>query len=78
MNKQERLKEKNMATDEFKLTEKLKSEIDSMSHYQMCSVWRFAKTGDPRIMGEAGDYFKKRLFEHFGGFTPEISKDLGW
>jgi hypothetical protein len=47
-----------------------------MSHRDMCSTWRFAKTGDPLIMGETGDYFKTRLFKHFGGFTPEISKSL--
>lgn len=62
---------------EYELTEKRKAEIDAMSHYDMCSMWRFAKTGTTLIMGECGDYFKKRLFEHFGGFTPDISKALG-
>jgi len=62
----------------YELTPELKAEIDNMSHYEMCRVWRFAATGDRRIMGEAGQYFKQRLFDHFGGFTPEISKDLGW
>ena len=54
-----------------------KKQIDEMSHYEMCSMWRFAATGTWQIMGECGEYFKKRLFEHFGGFTPEISKSLG-
>ena len=63
--------------DDFTLTEERKAAIDAMSHYSMCSKWRFAKSGDWMIMGECGDYFKKRLFDHFGGFTPEISKSLG-
>ena len=62
--------------DDWKLTEERKKTIDSMSRYDMCGTWRFAKTGDWRIMGECGDYFKKRLFDDLGGFTPEISKSL--
>ncbi|MBW8002648.1 MAG: hypothetical protein FVQ80_11605 [Planctomycetes bacterium] len=62
----------------YELTDGRKKTIDEMSHHQLCSYWRFAKTGAPLIMGECGDYFKKRLFEHFGGFTPEISKSLGF
>ena len=62
--------------DEYELTEERKAEIDAMSRYDMCSTWRFAATGNWMIMGECGDYFKKRLFEHHGGFTPEISKSL--
>lgn len=55
-----------------------KKVIDGMSHYDLCSKWRFAKTGDPLLQGEVGEYFKDRLFKHFGGFTPEISKALSW
>ena len=62
----------------YELTPELKEQIDSMSHYDMCSTWRFASSGNPLIMGEAGEYFKERLFKHFGGFTPEISKSLSW
>lgn len=58
------------------LTDDRKNEIDNMSHYDMCHVWRFAKIGDWHVMGECGNYFTKRLFKHFGGFTPEISKSL--
>ena len=43
----------------------------------MCSKWRFAKSGDPLLQGDTGDYFAKVMKEK-GGFTPEISKDLGW
>ena len=58
--------------------EKLKATIDNLSHYEMCKIWRFAKSGNPYTLGEVGQYFKDRLFKHFGGFTPEISKSLGW
>lgn len=61
-----------------KLTPELKEKIDKMSQREMCSIWRFAKSGNVYTTGEVGDYFKKVLFEVKGGFTPEISKDLGW
>jgi len=53
--------------------------INKMSHYDMCSLWRFAPVGHlyfNNILPYA-DIFKERLFKHFGGFTPEISKSLG-
>lgn len=55
----------------------MKKKIDSMSQYKLCRKWRFAPVGDPLLKGEVGDYFSKRLNEK-GGFTPEISKRLGW
>jgi len=62
---------------DYKLTPKRKAEIDAMSRHEMCRVWRFAATGNWLIMGECGQYFKKRLFDELGGFTPQISKSLG-
>ncbi len=59
------------------MTDEEKKTIDGMSQYDLCRKWRFAKTGDPLLQGETGDYFANRLKEK-GGFTPEISKDLGW
>jgi len=59
------------------MTDEHKETIDSMSQYQLCSKWRFAKTGDPLLQGETGDYFSKVMKEK-GGMTPEISKSLGW
>jgi hypothetical protein len=59
------------------MTPEQKKQIDSMSQYDLCRKWRFAKVGDPLLQGEAGEYFSKVLKEK-GGFTPEISKDLGW
>ena len=56
----------------------LKNKIDSMSHYEMCRLWRFDEGNNPLLQGEVGDYFADRLFKHFGGFTPAISKSIGW
>jgi hypothetical protein len=60
------------------MTDKEKETIDKMSQYELCSRWRFSKDGDPLFQGETGEYYKKVLFEQKGGFTPEISKSLGW
>lgn len=59
------------------MTNEQKQQIDSMSQYQLCSRWRFAKLGDPLFQSDTGVYFKKVMNEK-GGFTPEISKSLGW
>ena len=55
--------------------------IESMDHFTMCRLWRFAPAGSEIYFDSTlptGEAFKKRLFEHFGGFTPEISKELRW
>jgi hypothetical protein len=59
------------------MTAEQKAEIDAMSQYELCRLWRFAKCPHPLLQDETGAYFKKRLAE-MGGFTPEISKELGW
>ena len=59
------------------MTLEQKEQIDAMTQYELCRMWRFAKTGEPLLQGETGDYFAKRLKE-MGNFTPEISKSLGW
>jgi hypothetical protein len=54
--------------------------INQMGHEEMCSLWRFAKVGHP-YFDKTLPYvkvFEERLFKHFGGFTPEISKSIGW
>ena len=61
-------------------------EIETMDHQSMCSAWRFGKSGDAKFRRDLktsdgrnlGDIFSDRLFKHFGGFTPEISKSIGW
>lgn len=60
------------------MDEKEKEQIDGMTHEQLAYLWRNAPTGHPLLQDETGQYFKKRLFEHFGGFTPELSKRIGW
>lgn len=59
--------------------EELEREIESMSHVEMASRWRFAPIGDPMFRLDLPIYekFEKR-FKKFGGFTPEISKSIGW
>lgn len=62
------------------IDEKIKKEIDNMSQFEMCRLWRFHKTGDHKqylFDGEVGEYYAKVLKEK-GGFTPAISKELGW
>ncbi len=59
------------------MTEKQKAQIDAMSQYELCSMWRFARSGEPLLQDDTGKYFAKVMKEK-GGFTPEISKSLGW
>ena len=52
--------------------------INAMSHFEMCVFWRHAPAGHPyfdRTLPFA-EVFEARLFKHFGGFTPAISKAL--
>ena len=59
------------------MTPEQKERIDNMTQGELCKKWRFAPMGDPLLQGDTGDYFSKILKEK-GGFTPEISKGLGW
>ena len=56
--------------------------IEHMDHYTMCSKWRFSRGDEDAIYFRSdlptGTAFSKRLFDHFGGFTPDISKSLGF
>ena len=56
------------------------NKINNMGHYEMCSLWRYAPSSHPYFDKRFpyAKIFKERLFKHFGGFTPEISKLLGW
>lgn len=56
----------------------LVNHINTMTHYDLCFKWRNAPIGDKLLAGPAGDYFKWRLFVFYGGFTPELSKRVGW
>ena len=64
-------------------------EVEAADHIQLCRWWRFLKSPGGRAIGkddfnevleaEAAivERIKTRLAE-FGGFTPEISKQIGW
>jgi len=72
-------KNKAMEANE-KTFEELKAEVDKLSHYDMCLMWRKG-TGNRAYFDNTNPiskYFTDRLFQHFGGFTPEISKQIGW
>ena len=56
---------------------KLKARILLMSREEMASKWRFAPSGDPMFHGSVGKFFEER-FKELGGFSPEISKKIGW
>ena len=53
--------------------------INQMSQESMCSLWRNAKSGHAYFDTTKPYYavFKKR-FDELGGFTPAISKKIGW
>ena len=55
------------------------AKINQMSQFDMCSLYRFAPSGHPYFDSSKPYYkhFKKR-FDELGGFTPEISKAIGW
>lgn len=60
--------------------DKALAEIETMDHFTMCKYWRFSPLGTEIYFSKetaVSNAFHKRLFIHFGGFTPEISKKLG-
>ena len=65
---------------ESEITE-AKKQIDAMSQYDMAKLWRFAPSGHPYFdstNGDLAEYFKNKFFNEGGGFTPRISKFIGW
>lgn len=58
---------------------KAKEDIDKMSQMDMARLWRFAPSDHPYFDSTNGvyEYFEKK-FKEKGGFTPEISKAIGW
>ena len=53
--------------------------INNMSQLEMARLWRFAPSGHPWF-DSSKPFFKhfEERFQKLGGFTPEISKRLGW
>ena len=61
----------------MKTNEELMREIDNMTQEELCYHWRFEPSGSPYFTGEVGTHFKEAMVRS-GGFTPEISKKIGW
>ena len=58
--------------------QKHKDEIDKLDREAMCRLWRYAPSGHPYFQrGPVYNHFKER-FDGLGGFSPEISKKIGW
>ena len=55
------------------------NKINNMTQVEMARLWRFSPVGHPYFNDRLPfhEIFKKR-FEKLGGFTPEISKRIGW
>jgi len=64
---------------DFDIVTQWKEEISTMSREDMARLYRFAKAGHPVFDSTLPLYniFKKR-FAELGGFSPEISKKIGW
>lgn len=75
---EESLMEQRKFTEE-QIQEEL-DKISKMSRIDMCRIWRFAPIGSIYTDSTLPfcEAFKKRLFDELGGFSPEISKELGW
>ena len=59
--------------------EQIENEINGLSRYDMCWLVRFAPVGHKYfdMSKPYWKYFDKR-FKELGGFSPEISKSIGW
>jgi len=67
-----------MDLDEFKNSQ-IEKEINGLTQYEMCRLVRFAPSGH-KYFDKSKPYnelFQERFIK-LGGFTPEISKRLGW
>jgi hypothetical protein len=66
-----------------KLTDELKSEIDSKSYEDLLRRWRHGPIGDPIFQDDSGQYWAKRMAElraKVGGDAVHTaaSKTIGW
>jgi hypothetical protein len=60
--------------------DKYMEQVNNMTHRELCVLWRFGRI--PNVLLDSSypmaERVKYRLFSEFGGFTPEISKSIGW
>lgn len=55
------------------------NDVNNMSHYELAKLWRFGPSDHLYISTpEIFETVRSRLFEHFGGITTIISKQVGW
>lgn len=56
-----------------------KAKIDALTQEKACELWRFAPAGHIWFQsdGPLFSYFEAR-FKELGGWTPAISKKIGW
>ena len=56
-----------------------KEAIDKMSQLELARLWRFAPSGHIYFDSSLplAEYFREK-FKEKGGFTPSISKRIGW
>lgn len=59
------------------ISSEMRDLIDKMSHTEIASLLRFGKSGNPLLEGKNFEVMNAR-FQSLGGWTPEISKAVGW
>lgn len=52
-------------------------EVEKSSHVDLCRWYRFLSSPKNSAQGDVMDRISKRM-KFFGGFTPAISKEIGW
>lgn len=63
------------------MTPEQKAWIDSAGLETLLSKWRFAKSGDPFLQGDTGEYFSKIMFgmrDADNEAWVRASKSVGW
>lgn len=64
------------------MTEQQKKWIDAASYEQLLRKWRFAKTGEPLLQGDAGAYYSEQMNlkrkQLPDGEHTATSKRIGW
>ena len=63
--------------DDFEMQKELEI-INNMTHVEICRAWRHYSLGHRYFVVPVLQTAFKKRFNSFGGFTPEISKAIGW
>jgi len=54
-----------------------KSDIDKLSQFEMATLWRFSPSGHPYFNTEYNE-IHEHFVSRFDGFTPKLSRAIGW